>query len=141
MGRVIIALIVGVLIGGALVYFTFVGVPHSEQRPGELVKAPDASGAPAGTAQVVIRQDLLNAALGSIFHNLKPPTFPIGSADANCASSITILPPGSRLARACGGITQVASYSSMISGPGRGVELRSRRSMTGVFIEPCSLPK
>jgi hypothetical protein len=95
MGRVIAALIIGILIGGALVYFTFVGVPHSEQRPGDLVKAPDASGIPPGTAQVVIRQDLLNAALGSIFHNLKPPTFPIGSSDTNCASTITILPEGS----------------------------------------------
>ena len=58
MGRVIAALIIGILIGGALVYFTFVGVPHSEKRPGDLVKAPDASGIPPGTAQVVIRQDL-----------------------------------------------------------------------------------
>ena len=95
MGRVIAAFVVGILIGGALTYFTFVGVPHSEQRPGDLVKPPDASGVPPGTAQVVIRQDLLNAALGSIFHNLKPPTFPIGTPDANCASSITILPEGS----------------------------------------------
>jgi hypothetical protein len=96
MGRIIAALLIGVVAGGALVYFTFVGVPHSEKRPGELVKAPDQSGLPPGTAQVVVRQDLLNTALGAIFKDLKPPTFPLGSGgDASCASSITILPEGS----------------------------------------------
>jgi hypothetical protein len=96
MGRVIGALIIGIVVGGALIYFIFVGVPHSEKRPGELIKSPDAAGVPPGTAQVVIRQDLLNAALGTIFRDLKPPTFPIGSGgDASCASNITILQQGS----------------------------------------------
>ena len=84
------------VIGGAIIYFAFVGAPHSSKRPGELVKAPDAGGVPPGTAQVVIRQDLLNAALQTIFRDLKPPTFPLGSGgDASCASIITILPQGS----------------------------------------------
>jgi hypothetical protein len=96
MGRIVGALIIGIVIGGSLVYFTFLGVPHSERRPGELIKAPEQSGLPPGTAQVVIRQDLLNAALGTIFSELKPPTFPLGSGgDASCASNITILPQGS----------------------------------------------
>jgi hypothetical protein len=96
MGRFIIGALVGMVIGGAIIYFAFVGTPHSSKRPGELVKAPDAGGVPPGTAQVVIRQDLLNAALQTIFRDLKPPTFPLGSGgDASCASSITILPQGS----------------------------------------------
>jgi hypothetical protein len=96
MGRLIIGALVGMLIGGAIIYFALVGAPHSSKRPGELVKPPDAAGVPPGTAQVVIRQDLLNAALQTIFRDLKPPTFPLGSGgDASCASSITILPQGS----------------------------------------------
>jgi hypothetical protein len=96
MGRLIIGLVVGFLIGGVLVYFTFVGVPRSSKRPGELVKAPDAAGVPPGTAQIVIRQDLLNGVLSTIFTQLTPPTFPLnGGGDSTCASNITILPQGS----------------------------------------------
>ena len=80
MGRVITALIIGILIGGALVYFTFVGVPHSQQRPGDLVKAPDASGVPPGTAQVVIRQEMLNA-LRRAAQDHRPPELLVENAD------------------------------------------------------------
>ncbi|HYJ90770.1 MAG TPA: hypothetical protein VEV84_05655 [Pyrinomonadaceae bacterium] len=95
MGRVIIGLLIGIIIGGAAVYFLFVGVPRSNTRPGAVVKPPDAAGVPPGTAQVVIRQDLLNAALGTIFSQMQPPTFPLGNASPDCASNITILPQGS----------------------------------------------
>lgn len=96
MGRAVIGLLIGFIAGGALTYFLFVGTPHSNTRPGEVIKSPDSSGIPPGTAQVVLRQDLLNEALGTIFRELKPPTFPLGSGgDASCASSITILPDGS----------------------------------------------
>src|SRR3954447_13953873 len=96
MGRLIIGLIIGLIVGGVLTYFFFVGTPHSSKRPGEIVKAPDAGGLPPGTAQVVFRQELLNTALQTIFRDLKPPTFPLGSGgDGSCASSITILPQGS----------------------------------------------
>jgi hypothetical protein len=96
MGRLAIGILIGLVLGGVLTYFIFVGTPHSNTRPGELVKAPDPSGVPPGTAQLVIRQELLNAALASIFKELRPPTFPLGSgSDANCAGTITILPEGS----------------------------------------------
>jgi hypothetical protein len=96
MGRVVIGLIIGLIAGGVGTYFLFVGAPHSNKRPGEIIKPPDGAGVPPGTAQVVIRQDLLNAALQTIFRDLKPPTFPLGSGgDASCQSSITILPQGS----------------------------------------------
>lgn len=96
MGRLIIGIVIGLIVGGVATYFLFVGNPHSSKRPGEIVRQPDAAGVPPGTAQVVIRQDLLNTALQAIFHDLKPPTFPLGSGgDASCQSSITILPQGS----------------------------------------------
>src|SRR5580704_7936331 len=55
------------------------------------------------------------------------------------ASVITILPPASRLAVASGGTTQVASYSSTISGPLRPVT-RSERRRIGVSIQPAARP-
>jgi len=95
MGKLIIGLLIGIVLGGVGVYFLFVGVPRSSQRPGEPVKPPDQGGVPPGTAQVVIRQDLLNAALGAMFHQMQPPSFQLGQPSASCASSITILPQGS----------------------------------------------
>ena len=53
--------------------------------------------------------------------------------------SMTMLPCASSDARAPGGITQVASYSSTMHGPSRGV-VRSGRSMIGVW-QPRSGPK
>jgi|SRR5688572_5991710 hypothetical protein len=95
MSRLIIGLLIGLVAGGLLVYFVFVGVPSAATRPGTSVQAPDAAGLPAGTAQLVLRQELLNEALGTIFSEIKPPTFPIGSGGGSCESAITILPTGS----------------------------------------------
>jgi hypothetical protein len=96
MGRLIIGLLIGFVVGGAATYFLVIGPPRSAKRPGDIVLPPDHSGIPPGTAQVVIRQDLLNTALQTIFRDLDPPTFPLGSGgDPACASSITILPQGS----------------------------------------------
>lgn len=55
-------------------------------------------------------------------------------------SSMTMLPPASSSAFASGGMTQVASYPSTISGPARAAE-RSERRRTGVSIQPRSGPK
>jgi len=99
MSRLIIGLLIGLVAGGALVYFMFVGVPSSATKPGTPVQAPDANGPPAGTAQLILRQELLNEALGTIFRELKPPAFPIGSSSGGqCDSAITILPNGSGVA-------------------------------------------
>jgi hypothetical protein len=96
MGRLLTGLVIGILVGGVLCYFLVVGAPHSNKRPGEIIKAPDAGGIPPGTAQIVIRQDLLNTVLTTIFTQLKPPTFPLSNGgDSTCSSTITILPQGS----------------------------------------------
>lgn len=55
-------------------------------------------------------------------------------------SSMTMLPPASSAARASGGTTQVASYSSMISGPSL-APARSERRRTRVSTQPRSGPK
>jgi hypothetical protein len=106
MSRFIVGLLIGLIAGGALVYFAFVGVPSAATKPGTPVQPPEPSGVSAGTAQIVLRQDLLNEALGTIFRDLKPPTFPIGSSvGGSCESAITILPNGS-------GVTTNAQFAN-----------------------------
>src|SRR5262245_3693568 len=52
-----------------------------------------------------------------------------------------ILPFASSHAIEPGVTTVVVSYSSISSGPGRGVTVRSDRESTGVLIHPAVLPK
>jgi hypothetical protein len=107
MGKFIIGIVVGILVGGALVFFFLGGVPRAAKTPGEPVRPPDASGVPPGTAQIVIREDFFNTVLQTIFRDMNQPSFPLGSSatggndnavDQNaggCPSRITILPEGS----------------------------------------------
>jgi len=103
MGKFIAGLLIGIIGGGALIYSLFIGVPRSAQVPGTPVKPPDASGVPAGTAQLVVRQELVNEALSTIFHQMNPPTFSLGpnlqaaemQNGSACSGKITSLPEGS----------------------------------------------
>jgi hypothetical protein len=101
MGRFIGGLFVGIIAGGILCYLLFVGTPRANQIPGTPIKPPDQQGVPTGTAQLVLRQDFVNEALGAIFRQLKPPTFPLGGAmqmgdqQGGCPGQITVLPKGS----------------------------------------------
>src|SRR5262245_34619598 len=76
-----------------------------------------------------------------ISHGLHQITAPSG------ASSMTMLPCPSSVARAPGGTTHVASYSSTMHGPGRpelfagAARAKSPRSMIGVSRQPRSGPK
>ena len=113
MARFLIGLIIGLIAGGAIIFFTFVGVPRSATRPGEPIKPPDAS-PPGGTAQIVLKQDFFNEVLGVIFRDMNDPAFQLSSADipaqkggyqyaaiqdASCDGKITILPEGSGVRR------------------------------------------
>ncbi|MEP7214401.1 MAG: hypothetical protein ABI791_15090 [Acidobacteriota bacterium] len=103
MGRLIGGLVIGFLIGGVLTYILFVGAPRASNLPGQLIKAPDASGLPPGTAEIVLRQEFFNQVLGTLFRDMNPPSFPLGGGDqqaaaltdGGCASKITVLPEGS----------------------------------------------
>lgn len=101
MGKVLIGLVIGLLIGGVATFFFFVGVPRAEQAPGTPIQKPDPAGSSAGTTQIVLRQALFNEVLTTIFNDMNDPTFsltggsaPQPSADG-CASAITILEQGS----------------------------------------------
>jgi hypothetical protein len=95
MGRLIIGLLIGLILGGALTFYFFVGVPQAVKAPGVPIQAPDPSGAPPGTAQIVLRQQFLNETLGTIFQEMNAPTFPLSEGSADCEGRITILQEGS----------------------------------------------
>jgi len=95
MGRLIIGLLIGLVLGGALTFYFFVGVPQAAIAPGTPIQRPDPNGVPAGTAQIVLRQEFLNESLGTIFQDMNPPAFPLSQGSADCEGRITIQKEGS----------------------------------------------
>jgi hypothetical protein len=113
MGKFIIGIIIGLLVGGALTFYTFVGVPRAAQVPGTPISPPDANGTPAGTAQIVLKQEFFNNVLQTIFRDMNAPSFPLNLTGENgmpnndvqsyallqnsaqCDGKITLLPEGS----------------------------------------------
>lgn len=112
MAKLIIGIIIGLIAGGALIFFLFVGVPRATRIPGQPIQAPDPNGS-AGAAQIILRQEFFNEVLNTIFRDMNDPAFPLGSAGKTddsepvgpqyaafqdplkCEGKITILPEGS----------------------------------------------
>ncbi len=117
MSKIVIFLLgslLGLIIGGALVFFFFGGAPRAANAPpGIPIQPPDASGVPPGTAQIVLRQDFFNQILQTIFRDMNAPSFPLNLTGQNntenrevvrygllqnangCEGKITLLPEGS----------------------------------------------
>ncbi len=95
MGRLVIGLVIGILLGGALTFYFFVGVPQSVTAPGTPIQAPDPNGVAPGAAQIVLRRQFFNEILGTIFQEMNAPAFPLGSEAADCDGRITVLKDGS----------------------------------------------
>ena len=111
MGKLIIGILIGLVLGGALVYFLFVGAPRAAQTPGQPIQPPDASGTPPGTAEVVLKQEFFNNVLQTIFRDMNAPAFPLSLTENNlenpdsvkygllqnqqCESKITLMQEGS----------------------------------------------
>ena len=109
----IIGALVGLIIGGILTFYLFVGVPRAAIAPGVPIQPPDANGTPPGTAQIVLKQDFFNEVLKSIFRDMSAPSFPLTltenraadaretasyaalQGDGECDGRITLLPEGS----------------------------------------------
>jgi hypothetical protein len=89
--KFVLALVLGLLIGGAGAYFLFVGAPHARLLKGEVVHAPDASGSPPGTAVVELDEQFFNTLLSSIFKDLGNPAFP-PTAGEGCQNRVVIEP-------------------------------------------------
>jgi hypothetical protein len=95
MGRLVIGLLIGLVLGGALTFYLFVGVPQAVIAPGTPIQAPDPNGVAPGAAQIVLRRQFFNEVLGTIFKEMNAPAFPIGSEAAECDGRITVLEQGS----------------------------------------------
>ena len=83
MAKLLIGLLIGIVVGGGLVFFVFGGAPRALRLPGEPIKPPDGAGNPPGTAQIVLRQDFFNEVLQTIFRDMNAPAFPMSIADAS----------------------------------------------------------
>lgn len=69
------AVLAGLIVGGLLTYFLFVGAPRMEKPPGEPVRAPAAGGPPAGTVAITLDEPFFNTLLEAIFRDVGSPTF------------------------------------------------------------------
>lgn len=79
MAKLIIGVLIGLVVGGVLTFYFFVGVPRAAQTPGAPIQPPDAA-LPAGSAQIVLRQEFFNEVLNTIFRDMNDPAFPLGFA-------------------------------------------------------------
>ena len=75
--RYILTLLAGLIVGGVLVFFLFVGAPRAKPLPGAVVQPPEQGGDPPGTALVTLDERFFDTLLGAIFRDLGAPTFPL----------------------------------------------------------------
>lgn len=113
---ILLGLVLGLIVGGALVFFYFGGAPRASKLPGSAIQAPDPNAASAATATISINQQFFDTVLNTIFRDMNPPAFPLnltgqnsgGSAEftaekiafqtgGECAGKITLLPEGSNV--------------------------------------------
>jgi hypothetical protein len=84
--KYLLTLVLGVLVGGALVYVVFVRAPGGKAPPGSPVSAPDPAGDPPGTAVVELDEQFFNTLLGTVFKDLGEPTFRMAHNQVDVAS-------------------------------------------------------
>lgn len=89
--KFVLALVLGLLVGGAGAYFLFVGAPRAQLVKGEQVRAPDPAGPTPGTAVVELDEQFFNTLLSSIFKDLGKPAFPL-QAGSGCPDQVVIEP-------------------------------------------------
>lgn len=75
--------ILGLLIGGGLVFYLFGGAPRAAQLPGNPIQSPDPNGSPAGTASIALNQQFFDAVLQTIFRDMNAPAFPLNLSGKN----------------------------------------------------------
>ena len=75
--KYVLVLLLGLVLGGALVFFVFVGAPRAGALPGAAVRPPDQGGDPAGTAVVTLDEKFFDSVLATIFRDMNAPSFPL----------------------------------------------------------------
>lgn len=109
----ILGAVLGLVIGGGLIFYLFSGAPRAAELPGQPIQPPDQNGLPTGTATVVLNQQFFDTVLGTIFSQMNAPAFPLNLTGQNdfqteikpekiaffqqnsCDGKITLLPEGS----------------------------------------------
>jgi hypothetical protein len=117
--KYVLVLLAGLVLGGVLVFFLFVGAPRAGALPGAPLKAPDQGGDPPGTAVITLDEKFFDAVLAAIFRDMNAPSFPLqfssikmegGATPAlfapdfrqaafqgDCPSAVTLVPEGSNV--------------------------------------------
>lgn len=95
----IIGSLVGLIVGGIVTFYLFVGVPQAVQKPGAPIQLPDPNGNPPATAQIVLKQEFFNEVLKTIFRDMNAPSFPLAltenrEAQTNGSASYAMLQNG-----------------------------------------------
>ena len=78
--KYILTLLCGAILGGALVWFFFLGAPRVKPLAGAPVRAPDPAGDPPGTAVLKLDEQFFSTLLGTMFKELDAPTFKLAAA-------------------------------------------------------------
>lgn len=122
--KYILILILGLVVGGAAAVF-LLGTPGAKAVPGVAVQAPDPAGDPPATVVISLSNSFFDGLLGTIFKDLGPPSFQLGSLgpessvvefrnaafQGGCQNTITLNPEGSNTR------TQVQFGGGKISAP------------------------
>lgn len=116
--KYVLVLLLGLVLGGVLVFFLFVGAPRAGALPGAPLKAPDQGGDPAGTAVITLDEKFFDTVLATIFRDMNAPSFPLqfssigmdgGASQASatdfrmaafqgdCTDAVTMIPEGSNV--------------------------------------------
>lgn len=84
----IIGAVLGLIIGGGLIFYLFGGAPRAAQLPGNPINTPDPNGSPAGTASVVLNQQFFDTVLTTIFRDMNAPGFPLNLTGKNNSDEV-----------------------------------------------------
>jgi len=80
----VLGAVLGLLIGGGLIFYIFGGAPRAAQTPpGVPILPPDPNGSPAGTASIVLNQQFFDQVLATIFRDMNAPAFPLNLTGQN----------------------------------------------------------
>ena len=72
--KYVLVLLLGLVLGGVLVFFLFVGAPRAGALPGAPLKTPDQGGDPAGTAVITLDEKFFDTVLATIFRDMNAPS-------------------------------------------------------------------
>ncbi len=91
--RYVLTLLIGLILGGVLVFVLFVGAPRAKNLAGLPVRAPEAGGDAPGTAVLVLDEQFFDQLLNTIFRDLGAPKFPLRAAAVNeSLTAFSVLP-------------------------------------------------